>query len=91
MSSEYASADWLAARRQVVRDSLSLGFAVGTYGISFGALATTSGLSVLQACAMSVLTFTGGSQFALVGVLGAGGSGVTGTVTALLLGLRNTM
>ncbi len=91
MSSESASADWLAARRKVVRDALSLGLAVGTYGISFGALATTSGLSVLQACAMSVLTFTGGSQFALVGVLGAGGSGVTGTMTALLLGLRNTM
>jgi predicted branched-subunit amino acid permease len=85
------SADWVAARREVVRDALSLGLAVGTYGISFGALATTSGLSVLQACALSVLTFTGGSQFALVGVLGAGGSAVTGTLTALLLGTRNAL
>jgi predicted branched-subunit amino acid permease len=91
LSSEPVSAEWIATRREVVRHALSLGLAVGTYGISFGALATTSGLSVLQACALSVLTFTGGSQFALVGVLGAGGSAVTGTLTALLLGTRNTL
>ncbi len=91
MSSESVAADWHADRRKVLRDALSLGLAVGTYGISFGALATTSGLSVLQACALSLVAFTGGSQFALVGVLGAGGSGVTGTTTALLLGARNTL
>ena len=58
---------------------------------SFGALATTSGLSVPQTCALSILAFTGGSQFALVGVLGAGGSAVSGVLTALLLGARNTL
>ena len=36
-----------------------------TYGVSYGALGTTSGLSVPQTCALSVLAFTGGSQFAL--------------------------
>ena len=35
--------------------------------------------------------FTGASQFALVGVLGAGGSAVAGVATALLLGSRNAM
>ena len=44
-----------------------------------------------QACALSLLVFTGASQFALVGVLGAGGSAVAGVPTALLLGSRNAM
>jgi len=74
----------------VVRNAAGVGVAVGTYGVSYGALATSSGLTIAQACALSVLAFTGGSQFALVGVLGAGGSAVSGTATALLLGARNS-
>jgi predicted branched-subunit amino acid permease len=75
----------------VLRRALGIGLAVGTYGVSFGAAATTAGLSVPQACALSLLVFTGASQFALVGVLGAGGSAVAGVATALLLGSRNAM
>ncbi|MCU1594718.1 MAG: branched-chain amino acid transporter permease [Frankiales bacterium] len=70
---------------------MALGVAVGMYGLSFGAAASAAGLSVLQACAMSSLIFTGASQFALVGVLGAGGSAAAGVATALLLGTRNAM
>jgi branched chain amino acid efflux pump len=83
--------DWERTRRAVVRNAAGVGFAVGAYGLSFGALATTSGLSIAQACALSVLTFTGGSQFALVGVIGAGGSPAAGVVSALLLGVRNSL
>ena len=50
-----------------------------------------SGLSVAQTCVLSLLMFTGASQFALVGVLGAGGSGLSAAATALLLGTRNTL
>lgn len=82
---------WDTTRRTVVRDAMGVGVAVGTYGISFGALGPTSGLSVPQTLAMSVLAFTGGSQFAFVGVLGAGGSVVSGAATALLLGSRNAL
>ena len=82
---------WEQLRRTVIGRALSVGIAVGLYGISFGALATVSGLSVVQTCTLSVLTFTGGSQFALIGVLAAGGSAVTGTLTALLLGARNSL
>jgi predicted branched-subunit amino acid permease len=46
---------------------------------------------VLQTCALSVLMFTGASQFALVGVVGAGGSVWTGAATAVLLGARNSL
>ena len=81
----------LSERSQVQRQALAIGVAVGAYGISFGAASTAAGLSVLQTCALSLLVFTGASQFALVGVLGAGGSAVAGVAAALLLGSRNTM
>ncbi|GAA3547766.1 branched-chain amino acid ABC transporter permease [Aeromicrobium flavum] len=76
--------------RQVIADSLGVGIGVGLYGVSFGALATTGGLSVWQACALSLLAFTGASQFAFLGVVAAGGSPATGALTAVLLGVRNT-
>lgn len=84
-------AAWTATRRQVVRKAAGVGVAVGTYGISFGALSVSAGLSLAQTLALSTLTFTGASQFALVGVLGGGGSAVAGVLTALLLGSRNTL
>ncbi|GAA3825836.1 AzlC family ABC transporter permease [Nocardioides panacisoli] len=75
--------------RRVVVDSLGVGVATGAYGVSFGAVATASGLDVWQACALSLLVFTGASQFAFVGVVAAGGAPLTGSLTALLLGSRN--
>jgi len=78
-------------RRAVLRDALGIGVAVGAYGLSFGAAGITAGLSTLQTCALSLLLFTGASQFALVGVLGAGGSAVAAVASALLLGTRNTL
>ena len=78
-------------RRDVVRDSLGVGLATGLYGASFGALGVASGLSVVQTCAMSVLIFTGASQFAFVGVLASGGAPLSGALTALLLGSRNAL
>jgi predicted branched-subunit amino acid permease len=75
----------------VLRNAVGLGLAVGAYGFSFGAVASAAGLSVVQACATSLLMFTGASQFALVGVLGAGGSPAAGVAGALLLGSRNSL
>ncbi len=88
---ETVEGGWVAQRREVVQDALAVGLAVGTYGISYGALGTTSGLSVVQTCALSVLAFTGGSQFALIGVLGSGGAAASGMATALMLGFRNLL
>lgn len=62
------------ARRAVVRQAISVAAATGVYGISFGALSVAAGLDVWQTAALSLLMFTGGSQFAFVGVLGAGGA-----------------
>ena len=70
-------------------DALGIGIATGVYGISFGVLAVAAGLSEAQACAMSLLVFTGGSQFAAVGVIAAGGAAATAVANALLLAVRN--
>jgi predicted branched-subunit amino acid permease len=64
--------------------------AVGVSGVTFGAVGTSAGLSVLQCCLTSLLVFTGASQFALVGVLGSGGSALAGAATAVALGSRNS-
>jgi predicted branched-subunit amino acid permease len=79
------------SRTAVLRDAIGLGLAVGLYGVAFGAAADAAGLTVWQAMTMSLLMFTGASQFALVGVLGAGGSGAAAVGSALLLGTRNTV
>jgi len=81
--------DWPATRPSVIRDAVGVGIATGAYGLSFGAISTASGLSVLQTCVLSLVMFSGGSQFALVGVVGGGGAAMTGAATALLLGVRN--
>ena len=80
-----------SARRGVVRDALGIAIASGAYAVSFGAISTAAGLSLLQTCALSVLMFTGASQFALVGIVGAGGSVWAGAATAALLGSRNAL
>jgi predicted branched-subunit amino acid permease len=86
-----ASAD--PARTAAIRAALAVGLAVSAYGLSFGALAVAAGLDVVQACVLSLLMFTGGSQFALIGVLASGGvaAGPAAIVGATLLGLRNSL
>jgi len=79
------------ARAAVVRNSLGVGVAVGAYGFAFGAAAVAAGLSVLQACLLSLLAFTGGTQFAVVGVVAGGGGLAPALASGLLLGSRNTL
>jgi predicted branched-subunit amino acid permease len=79
----------MESRKSVVRDAIAIGATTGAYGISFGALGVAGGLSVAQTCALSLLMFTGASQFAFVGIIGGGGPLVSAGLTALLLGARN--
>jgi predicted branched-subunit amino acid permease len=79
------------ARRATVRNSLGVGLAVGTYGFAFGAASVAAGLSVLQTCLLSLLAFTGGTQFAVVGVVAGGGTVAAALGSGLLLGARNTL
>ncbi|MFC8598854.1 MULTISPECIES: AzlC family ABC transporter permease [unclassified Isoptericola] len=79
------------AVRSAVRQGASVALATGLYGISFGALSVVAGVSVPQTMVLSLLLFSGGSQFALVGVVAAGGSPVAAIATSTLLGVRNTL
>src|ERR1700744_5759915 len=80
-----------AARSGVIRNSLGVGLAVGTYGVAFGAASVAAGLSAVQTCLLSLLAFTGGTQFAVVGVI-AGGGGIGAALgSGLLLGSRNAL
>ncbi|WP_308493607.1 AzlC family ABC transporter permease [Microbacterium terrisoli] len=81
----------VAARRKAVRDGVGVAVATSAYGISFGALATASGFDVWQTCVLSLLMFTGGSQFAFIGVIGTGGLAAipAAIASAGLLGVRN--
>lgn len=72
-----------------ITGAVGIGVAVGVYGISFGVLAVASGLSPAQACVMSMLVFTGASQFAFVGVLAGGGGAVAAMGPAVMLAVRN--
>ena len=78
-------------RTQVDRTALSVAFTVGLYGAAFGAAGVTAGFSILQTCLLSILLFSGASQFAVVGIMGAGGSAVSAIATATLLGFRNAL
>jgi predicted branched-subunit amino acid permease len=82
-----------AADRAAARAGIAVGLATAAYGISFGALAVAAGLDIWQTCVLSLLMFTGGSQFALVGALAAGGlaAGPSGIISAALLGARNSL
>ena len=83
------SVDWQSARKEIVRNAASIGVAVAMYGVSFGALGTTTGLSIPQTMALSLLMFTGASQFTLVSTLASGGTALTAVVASWLMGTRN--
>lgn len=72
----------------MLRRAGALGLAVFLFGVAFGVLAVGTGLSPLMACALSVLVCAGGSQFAAVGVVAAGGSPWAGVASGLLLNAR---
>jgi 4-azaleucine resistance transporter AzlC len=77
------------ALRPVMTASATLGTAVGVFGITFGVGAVNAGASVIQACVMSLLVFTGASQFSAVSVIAAGGSVASALSGALVLAARN--
>jgi len=76
--------------RQVISTSLAVGLATGLYGVSFGAIGSAAGLSVPAVLLLSILMFSGASQFAFVGIIAAGGAPITAISSAWLMGVRNS-
>ena len=75
--------------RPVVVASLTIGVAAGVFAIAFGVGAVSAGGTVLQTCVMSLLVFTGASQFSAVSVVDSGGSTASALGGAMLLAARN--
>jgi predicted branched-subunit amino acid permease len=75
--------------QSVAAVSVGVGVATGLYGISFGALSVAAGLDIWQTMALSLLMFSGGSQFAFIGVVATGAGVVPAIISAWLLGVRN--
>lgn len=80
-----------SSKSSLVSTSVGVALATGLYGISFGALAVTAGLEIWQAMLLSLLMFSGGSQFAFIGVIASGGGAAYAAAIAgaWLLGVRN--
>lgn len=76
-------------QQSITAVSLGVGFATGVYAISFGALSVAAGLDLWQTMALSLLMFSGGSQFAFIGVIATGAGVVPAILSAWLLGVRN--
>ena len=73
----------------VDRDSLTaacvvLGAAVGVFGVAFGVGSVSAGATVTMTCVMSLLVFTGASQFSAVSVIAGGGTVVSALAGASL-------
>jgi predicted branched-subunit amino acid permease len=81
----------MSIHRPTARVAASVAVTVGAYGVAFGAAGVAAGFSVLETCLFSLVAFTGASQFAAVGVVGAGGSPASAIAAATLLGVRNTL
>src|SRR5262245_9398615 len=76
-------------RREIVTAGVTLGLVVGVFAFTFGVGSVAAGASVAQTCLMSLLVFTGASQFSAVSVIGAGGTTGAALGGAMLLAARN--
>lgn len=76
-------------RGAILRAAVGIGLYAGAFGMTFAAVSVSSGLTVWQTMVLSLVMFSGASQFAFVGVATAGGSPFAAIPTALLLAVRN--
>jgi len=91
MVSAGSEGDAASDRRSVAIASATLGFAVGIFAVAFGVGVVSAGGTVWHATAMSLLVFTGASQFSAVSVIAAGGTTTAALGGALLLSARNAV
>ncbi len=74
-----------------VRDTLPMIVGAIPFGVLFGALATTAGLSVTATMAMSLFVFAGSSQFVAASLIGQGVGVVVIVVTTFFVNLRHAL
>ena len=79
----------LPERAAILKAAIGIGLYAMAFGASFGAISVGSGLTLAQTMVLSLVMFSGASQFAFVGVATTGGSPWAAVPASLLLGVRN--
>src|SRR5215218_6601603 len=81
----------LPQRDAILRAAIGIGIYAAAFGAAFGAVSVASGLSMAQTMVLSLVMFSGASQFAFVGIAASAGSPFAAVGPALLLGVRNAL
>ena len=91
MTTEPATASFRGEFLAGARDTIPLIVGAIPFGIIFGTLAQTSGVSFYAALAMSVFVFAGSAQFIALGLVAAGTALPMIIVTTLVVNLRHLL
>lgn len=79
-------------KREFIRgyiDTVPLGISVAIYGLVYGVLGASAGLSILEIAAMSMFVFAGASQIAAVQMIALGSSPFSVILTIFIINLRH--
>lgn len=74
-----------------VRSSLPMSAGIAPFGVIYGALAVSTGLTAWQTLGMSLLVYAGAAQFIAVTLWGAGSGVLVILVTTLIINLRHVL
>lgn len=80
---------WRTLEKDVARDIALVCVADVIVGVSFGAIAVSSGLPVWLPMLMSVVVFAGAAQFMFVALVASGGNPIAAVVAGLLVNARH--
>ena len=80
---------WRTLDRDLARDIALVCLADGIVGVSFGAIAVSSGLPFWLPMLLSLLVFAGAAQFIFIGIVASGGNPIAAVVAGLLVNARH--
>jgi 4-azaleucine resistance transporter AzlC len=80
---------WRTLDGNVIRGIAVIWLSVAVIGVSYGAVAVTSGFPLWVPVATAVLVLAGSSEFLFVGIIAAGGSPVAAVLAGLLVNARH--
>ncbi len=76
-------------KRKVVRSIALVCLADGVVGMSYGAVAVSSGFELWIPLSLSILVIAGASEFLFIGILASGGSPLAAALAGLLVNARH--
>ena len=80
---------WRTLDRDLARGIAVIWLSVAVIGVSYGAVAVTSGFPLWVPAATAVVVLAGSSEFLFVGIIAAGGSPVAAVLAGLLVNARH--